>query len=311
GRNVGILPLLGGGLLLTLTPSLPAQAPGGGLNGQLVGNIQGVADLLGTAVQQGAPRNEVNQIDRALEDLLRALRFGRHHRHHKRHHHRHHHGGAFGGGLAQFADAANNPDPNLLNDTPNNPGPTNAPGAGKGGRHPGHGHKGGAFGAGMMQARTAPDNAAPDPGAVSRDRDDRHHHRGAFGGGVRAVRHCRDEDSQGASTGGRGKGSTTAAGTTGTAPSPGKGSFCKGLKTASAAPVTRQGSRTTTADSGSTRPGGKNCVAGTRVGQGGANSPRGRLLTAPGAAAGKVGQQTGGNLVAANGGQGSSKPGPT
>jgi hypothetical protein len=314
-----LLPLLGGGLLLALAPAVPAQAPGGGINDQLRADIQKVADLLGQAVEQGAPRNEINQIDRGLQDLLRALGMGQHHK--KHHHRRHHHRGAFGGGFGQFADAANNPDPNLLNDAPNGPGqnnaagnpaPGNAPGAGQGG---GHGHKGGAFGAGMMQAGAGPDSTAR---PERRDRDDRHRHRGAFGGGIHQIHHCREEAPKGAADGT----TSTSSGSNGLAsggPSSTKGSFGKGIQTASHCTATGTGKANTGKTAGPT--GGKGCLAGAHVGQKGTSlaiaqqggSPNG---TAKGSgagtgvpAAGKAGKKTGGNLLA--GSQGSSKPRPT
>ncbi len=153
-RPRGAWLLLCAGLLLFALPRpASAQGFGGGANGQLLGMMRGMMDMLGTAVEEGAPLGELNAIDPALRELVRAMRRGRHHRRHQ------HHRGAFGAGFQQLADAANGNDPNQNNaaaDAGGNGGqgaqavPPSTPPADGHPRHHHH-HGKGAFGAGLVQ----------------------------------------------------------------------------------------------------------------------------------------------------------------
>src|SRR5262249_30797226 len=82
-------------------PQGPQQGKGG-MNAGLMNAIQDVVGLMGQAAQQGN-QQEFNALERALKDLLAALKDEMHHKKkkHHHHHHKHHKGGAFGAGLAQ------------------------------------------------------------------------------------------------------------------------------------------------------------------------------------------------------------------
>ncbi len=282
-----LLALMGASVVLALPQAARAQGMGG-LNGQLLGNIQGVAGLLADAVEQGAPRNEINQIDDALRDLVKALRFGDKHKH--RRHHKHHRG-PFGAGLGQFANAANGAAGNNnqannpgAGNNPANPGANNTPAAGQGGNSgsPPHRRGRGAFGAGMSQAGTGPDRGLADRW----DRDDRRHdrdrrhHRGAFGDGFRLARHAGDHDGRKGSTGPTSTGTQTG-GRLG-----GKGAFSVGVNVTVNCCCTDAGKsqantgNTLAANTGGTGKGSKAGVAGQGVGTKGTNRPGGTAVTA-------------------------------
>src|SRR5713226_1598190 len=84
----GFLLALLGLACLALPPTARSQAPRGGANSSLVGEIKGLVDIIAQAMQQEAPNREMNHLNQALHQLLMALEggFGQGH-HGKKHHH--------------------------------------------------------------------------------------------------------------------------------------------------------------------------------------------------------------------------------
>jgi hypothetical protein len=173
-RCCALAALLTGVLALTAPGAAGAQQTNGQNNGPspLIGTADDLVNQFAQSLQQGNWK-EARELDRALEDVLKAMKDASgNHKHH------HHHHGAFGQGMGQFAGTTTDPQQQQQDPTStSNSGTSGSSSSGKG-----------SFGKGMSQF------------GRGGEEHHHHHHHGWFGKGMFGTGQAADSSSTGGTT---------------------------------------------------------------------------------------------------------------